>query len=119
MPPQATFGRRPAPSEPAAPRRPDPDRLSPQAEAFRAGLAGDGGELDAFAQWRRDQRPRRWLLITVGAAFMAPGLVCFLVRAPWQASIGVSLAGVGVNGWLRRERQRQAQEIAHWTPPGG
>ena len=48
---------------------------------------------------------------------MAPGLLCFLFQAPWPLSIGLSVAGVGVNGWLRNERQRQAKEIANWTPP--
>ncbi len=119
MPQQATFGRRVAPAQPPARPPFDPNRLSPEAEAFRAAIGdGHGGELDDFAQWRRAQRPRRVLVIALGVAFMAPGLLCFLVQAPWEASIAFSLAGVAVNGWLRRERQRQAREIAQWTPPG-
>ncbi|HVY34592.1 MAG TPA: hypothetical protein VG960_09235 [Caulobacteraceae bacterium] len=115
---QATFGRRSAQGQPAPRPARDAEQLSPQAEAFLAAMGdGQGDEVAAFSQWRRAQQPRRLLLIAVGAAFVAPGLLCFVFQAPWWVSIGLSVAGVGVNGWLRSERQRQAREIAAWTPP--
>ncbi len=114
MPQQATFGRRAAPAKPAY----GADRLSPQAEAFRAALSeGQGGDLDEFGQWRRSQRPRRRFVIALGLVFMTPGLLCFLLNASLPVSIGMSLAGLAVNAWLRRERQRQAKDIAQWAPP--
>ena len=115
---QATFGRRAAATAPVSRAEFDAERLSPQAEAFLASMDDrQSDELAAFSQWRRAQQPRRLLLIAVGAAVVAPGLLCFLFQAPWPLSIGLSVAGVGVNGWLRNERQRQAKEIANWTPP--
>jgi hypothetical protein len=117
---QATFGRRALSARVSARDPYDVDHLSPEAEAFLATLNDRPPEARAdFANWRRAQRPRRLLVVLVGAAFMAPGLFCFLFQAPWWLSIGLSLAGVGVNGWLRRERQSQAKAIAGWTPSGG
>lgn len=113
-----TFGRRPVPSATVSRVSCDAEQLSPRAEAFLAAMGdGQGDEVAVFTQWRRAQQPRRLLLIAVGAAFVAPGLLCFVFQAPWWVSIGLSVAGVGVNGWLRSERQRQAREIAAWTPP--
>lgn len=114
---QATFGRRAVSAPVHARNAYDVEHLSPEAEAFLATLNQRPADArDDFADWRRAQRPRRLIVIAVGAAFMSPGLFCFLFQAPWWLSIGLSLAGVGVNGWLRRERQSQAKAIAGWTP---
>ncbi|MGZ3371220.1 MAG: hypothetical protein ACXWK1_19905 [Caulobacteraceae bacterium] len=120
---QVTFGRRgvrsptPAPSPIRTPDRPEPS--SPELEAFAASIK-DAELSDAaeFARWRRQQYPRRLLIILVGLALLAPGLVCFVVQAPLWVSLGLEAAGLFANGWLRQERRRQASAIAAWTPAG-
>jgi hypothetical protein len=117
-----TFGRRgSAPQAPvlqATVRPPPADApLSPELEAFRASLkaAPPQGEDHAFADWLRAQRARRWLLIGVRLAFLAPGLLCFLFQAPWWASFGLEGLGLLANGWIKTERKKQASEIAGWS----
>ena len=116
---QVTFGRRgvraPTPVQPPEPRRLEPS--SPDVEAFAASLR-DSKLSDAaeFARWRRDQLPRRLLMILVSLALMAPGLVCFAVKAPWWVSLVLEGAGLAAGVWLRRERRRQASAIAAWEP---
>jgi len=122
---QQTFGQRraPQPSQGAMrPARPIPvaEPDSPELEAFRASLKDLRPGQDAeFAQWRRAQSPRRLLLFLVGAAFLAPGAICFALQAPWWVSLGLELAGFAANAWRRRERQRLSQDIAAWTPSAG
>lgn len=116
---QATFGRRGVRSPVSAPA-PTPDRpepSNPELEAFAASIRGaQAGEAAEFARWRRDQAPRRLLMILVRLALLAPGLFCFLVQAPWWVSLTLEGAGLAANGWLRRERRRQASAIVAWTP---
>ena len=114
---QLTFGRRrvavQAPPQPVY-RLEDPN---PQLEAFRASLKSAPLSEDAeFAQWRRRQRPRRLMVILVGVAFLAPGVICFIFQAPWWVSLGLEIAGFAATDWRRRERKRQSKEIAAWTP---
>lgn len=116
---QVTFGRKgvrsPAPAPAGAPGRVEPS--NPELEAFAASIK-DGKPSDAaeFAHWRRRQFPRRLLIVLVGLALMTPGLACFVVQTPWQVSLGLEAAGLAANGWLRRERRRQASAIAAWAP---
>ena len=116
---QATFGRRGVRSSPPpSARTPDPlEPSNPEVDAFAATLR-DAEPSDAaeFARWRRDQLPRRLAIVLVGLALMTPGLVCFVVQAPWWVSVGLEAAGLAANGWLRRERRRQASAIAAWAP---
>ena len=124
---QVTFGRRgvrppapePAPAPASAPAR-EPVRVepsSPELEAFAASIRqARASDVAEFAQWRRDQRPRRVLIIVLRFALLTPGLVCFLFQAPWWISLGLEAAGLAANGWLRRERRRQASAIAGWSP---
>lgn len=122
---QQTFGRRRAPQPEAAwmrPARPIPvaEPDSPELEAFRASLKDLRPGQDAeFARWPRTQRPQRLLVFLVGLAFLAPGVVCFALQAPWWVSLTLELAGFAANAWRRRERQRLAQDIAAWTPSAG
>ena len=114
---QATFGRRSvrSPGPARAPRRPEPS--SPELEAFAASLRdAHTSDVAEFARWRRRQFPRRLLMIVVRLSLLAPGLACFLAQAPWWVSLGLEAAGLAANGWLRRERRRQASAIAAWTP---
>lgn len=122
-----SFGRRrpvaaPVPhARTASPVDPARDRyLSPAAEAFRAELAASRRADDtSFAAWRRGQRGRRLLsaLVTVGS--FSPGLVSFLLDAPLWASIGLEVAALAGNVWLRRERWRRRREIVAWEEPAG
>ncbi len=120
---QVTFGRRggrPALPEPAlagTPVRPEPS--SPELEAFAASVR-DARLSDAaeFARWRRQQLPRRVLMILARLALIAPGMLCFAVHAPWWISSGLEVAGVAANAWVRGERKRQVSAIAGWEPEG-
>jgi hypothetical protein len=86
-------------------------------DAFAASIRdADGSDVAEFARWRRSQVPRRLLIILVGLALLAPGLVCVALQAPWWVSLGLEAAGLAANGWLRRERRRQASAIAAWAP---
>ncbi len=113
-----TFGRRRA--RPQAPTRPP---LAPhegeeaRLEAFRASLkdAPPAGEDHAFQAWLHEQRPRRWLLIVVRLAFLAPGLLCFVLHAPGWVSLALEGAGLFANAWIRTERKKQTAQIAGWS----
>ena len=120
-----TFGRRglvdaaPAQARRAPPSAPG-EASDPRLEAFRASLndpaSADGlGEDQAFAQWMKAQRPRRWGMIGLRLAFLAPGLFLFLFNAPTPVSLVVEALGLVANGWIRTERVRQAREIAGWS----
>jgi hypothetical protein len=114
---QPTFGRRGvgSPALARAPVRPEPS--SPELDAFAASVRGAGASDAAeFARWRRDQAPRRLLVVVVGLALLTPGLVCVVAQAPWWVSLSLEAAGLTANGWLRRERRRQASAIVAWTP---
>ena len=118
---QATFGRRGirSPTPTSAPVR-APGLLepsSPELDAFAATIKdAELSDVAEFARWRRRQFPRRLLIILVGLGLMAPGLVCLIVRAPLWVSLSLEAAGLAANGWLRRERRRQASAIAAWAP---
>jgi hypothetical protein len=114
---QATFGRRSvrAPAPARTPGRPEPS--NPELEAFAASVRdGQASDVAEFARWRREQFPRTLLMILVRFALLAPGLACFAFHAPLWVSLGLEVAGLVANGWLRRERRRQASAIAAWTP---
>jgi hypothetical protein len=49
-------------------------------------------------------------------ALISPGLICFLIQAPLEASVGLEVAGVLANVWIRRERQQHLRAIATWDP---
>jgi hypothetical protein len=101
----------------AAPAPAQPETPSAAVEAFAASIRNArASDVDEFAQWRRDQRPKRLLMILVSLALLAPGLICFAVQAPWWVSMGLEAVGLAANVWLRRERGRQASAIAEWTP---
>jgi hypothetical protein len=89
-------------------------------EALRASLKAEPprGDDHAFDAWLRAQRWRRWRLIGVRLAFLAPGLFCFLLQAPGWVSLGVEGAGLVANAWMRTERKKQASEIAGWSAEG-
>lgn len=114
---QATFGRRSVGS-PAPVRAPGrAEAPNPALDAFAASLRdAKANDVAEFARWRRGQLPRRLLIILVGLALLAPGLLCFLVQAPLWVSLSLEAAGLAANGWLRRERRRQASAIADWAP---
>jgi hypothetical protein len=124
---QVTFGRRgvrppaaePAP-EPAPARAPDrPEPSSADLEAFAASVrAAKASDVAAFARWRREQLPRRLLIILLRFALLTPGVICILAQAPWWVSLGLEGTGLAANVWLRQERRRQASAIAAWTPEG-
>jgi hypothetical protein len=91
--------------------------LSPELEAFAASIqAAKPNETAEFARWRRRRLPSRLLVVLVGVVLMAPGLVSFVIQAPWWLSLGLETAGLIANGWLRQERRRQAAAIAAWAP---
>ena len=98
-----------------APGRIEPS--SPASDAFAATLKNaEPSDVAEFARWRRRQFPRRLLIILVGLGLLAPGLVCLIVQAPVWVSLSLEAAGLAANGWLRRERRRQAAAIAAWAP---
>jgi hypothetical protein len=116
-----TFGRRGSAPQAFVPPPPADEPFSPELEAFRASLkavAQEGAEDQAFDAWLRAQRWRRWRLIGLRLAFLAPGLLCFLFQAPWWASFGLEGLGLFANGWIKTERKKQASEIAGWSAEG-
>jgi hypothetical protein len=122
---QVTFGRRrpnpqeaaPAPAPAPAPAQAQPETSSADLEAFAASIRNArASDVDEFVQWRRDQLPRRTLMILVSLALLAPGIICFAVQAPWWVSMSLEVAGLAANVWLRRARRSQAAAIAEWTP---
>jgi len=116
-----TFGRRKVPPPPATPVRGavPPQASSADLEAFAASIrASKASDVEEFARWRREQTPRRLLMLLARFALLAPGLICFALHAPWWVSTSLEVAGLAANAWLRRERRRQASAIAAWTPEG-
>jgi hypothetical protein len=92
-------------------------------EAFRASLRASPADASltedqAFDAWLRGQRMRRWRLVGVRLAFLAPGLVCLVLQTPWHISLGLEAAGVLANRWVKVERKRQASEITAWSADG-
>ena len=124
---QTSFGRRQAPQavRPSQPRPapqareiPGPQALSPDAEAFRAQLAGGRSAAEpGFAAWRRSQLGRRYFAWLVSFALLCPGVLCFIFNAPTSVSLGLEALGMAANYWLRRERKRHLSEIATWESP--
>ena len=116
---QVTFGRRglrattPAPARQPVQPEPSSQHLDAFVASLRESKPSDAAE---FARWRRDQLPRRLLMVAVSLALMAPGAFCFAFKAPWWISLGLEAAGVAGGIWLRRERRRQASAIAAWEP---
>jgi hypothetical protein len=114
---QVTFGRRRVSPQAAARASRQPETSSADLEAFAASIRNErASDVAEFARWRRDQFPRRLLMILVSLALLTPGLVCFAVQAPWWVSLSLGAAGLAANAWLRWERRRQASAIAAWTP---
>jgi hypothetical protein len=114
-----TFGRK-APAGLA--QEPEPlgvrthlDALSAEAEAFRKMLKSEGSPAGSdFARWRRSQLWRRAIFWVVSLALLAPGVISFIFDLPLSLSIGLEIAGITGNWWLRRERKRHLKEIAAW-----
>jgi hypothetical protein len=118
-----TFGRRaahsPAPATaPVRPRRTPTDSLDARAEAFRAEIAANRRPSSStFQQWRRSQSHRVWLARGLTLLSFSPGLVSFVLDAPIELSIGLEIAAVVANVWIRRERFRRSREIVAWEDP--
>ena len=55
----------------------------------------------------------------LGLAFLSPGLLCLVIQAPLSLSVGLEIAGVVINVWLRRERKRRRNEILAWREAEG
>jgi len=125
VPQTATFGRRqpkaaPRAPAPARPLRtgPAPPELSAAAEAFRAGLAAERkSPANEFAAWRRSRGWRRLLIYAATAVSFAPGIASFVMDAPLPVSIGLEVAAIAANVWVRRERARRRREILAWESP--
>jgi hypothetical protein len=118
---QVTFGRKnvrppePAPAPEPASTQVQPEASNPELEAFAASIRDSkASDVEAFAEWRREQAPRRLLMLLLRFALLTPGLVCFAFHAPLWLSIGLEVAGVAANAWMRGERRRQASAIAAW-----
>lgn len=110
-----SFGRRRVLGTPRPYEIPTAHDLTPEAEAFRAALAaGRSDPSRDFSDWRRAQRSRRLIAWVLGFALLSPGVLCFLFQAPLPISIALELAGIAVNGWLRRERRRHLRAVAAW-----
>jgi len=130
LPSPQPFGRReavialspPRPLTRAADRRalPSTEQESPQIEAFRAELAASrGAPTSEFAAWRRSQLADRVLSWTVAVVFLSPGLLCFLLQAPVGDSIGLEIAGIVANAWVRYRRRQRLKAIVAWEAPAG
>jgi hypothetical protein len=124
MPEPQVFGRRQTKAGPAvAARRPtapiaERAPLDSDAEALRSRLAAAAARpTSPFAAWRRSRQGRETWTWVLGLAFLSPGLICMAIGAPSAVSIGLELAGFGVNAWLRGERRRRAREITAWEEP--
>jgi hypothetical protein len=136
MSPPSAFGRRqpavappvpdgrsrPTPAPKPAAKRPAPvpaaSDLGPQAEALRVQIAADRRAApSAFDQWRRSQGGQRWLIWGVTLISVSPGLLSFILDAPLEVSIGLEIAALIGNVWLRRTRRRRLREIVAWEDP--
>jgi hypothetical protein len=51
----------------------------------------------------------------VRLAFLAPGLLCFVLHAPGWVSLALEGAGLFANAWIRTERKKQTAQIAGWS----
>ncbi len=92
--------------------------LNTAVEAFRTELAARGlDEVAAFGDWRRSQRNRRLVTGLLSMALMCPGVICWILSAPWVVSTGLEVVGIGLGFWLRAERRRQLNDIATWEAP--
>ena len=111
---ETSFGRRRASGDPGARAVPTAQALSPEAEAFRAALALGREAPQSFSDWRRAQRPRRLFAWTLGFVLLLPGVLGFCFQAPLSVSIGLELAGIATNAWLRRERRRRLRAVVGW-----
>jgi hypothetical protein len=124
VPETTAFGRRaqraaPLPASPPAARpTATGDALDPRAEAFRAEIAaGRAAAPTGFEAWRRSQRHRTWIGWALTLLSFAPGVVTFVIDAPIELSIALSIAALVGNVWIRRERYRRAREIVAWEEP--
>jgi hypothetical protein len=122
LPEAVTFGRRqprtvrPAPAPAHAPQSTE---LSAAAEAFRAELAADRRPRgNDFGAWRRSRRWRQALVLAGTVGSFAPGVATFVMDAPLSVSIGLQVAAVVGNVWLRRGRFRRRREILAWEDAG-
>jgi hypothetical protein len=120
LPEAVTFGRRqPRTVRPAPAHAPRSTELSAAAEAFRAELAADRRSPDGdFGVWRRSRRWRQALVLAGTVGSFAPGVATFVMDAPLPVSIGLQVAAVVGNVWLRRERFRRRREILAWEDAG-
>jgi hypothetical protein len=109
---ETTFGRRRAVGGSERRAAVSAQVLSPEAEAFRVAL--EDVPTQDFSDWRRGQRSRRLIAWILSFVLLSPGVLCFLFQAPLPASIGLELAGMAVNGWLRRERRRHLRAVVGW-----
>ena len=126
MPNPQPFGRResvialtpPRPLAPAPAQANPLEQYSPQIEAFRAELAASrSAPASGFAAWRRSRLGATILTWTVAIAFMSPGLLCFLLQAPVGDSIGLEVAGLVANAWVRSRRRQRLKDIVAWEDP--
>ena len=93
--------------------------LDPRAEAFAAQLATDRRAGSGFDQWRRSESGRRWLFRGLTLASFSPGLVSVLIDAPMELSVGLEVAALILNIWLRAERRRRLRAIVNWDDSEG
>jgi len=108
----------PTPAVKNSPRAPAASDLGPRAEALRVQIAADRRAAPSpFDQWRRSQGGQRWLIWGVTLASFSPGLISFIFNAPLWLSIGLEIAAVVGNIWLRRQRSRRMREIVAWQDP--
>jgi hypothetical protein len=124
LPNPQPFGRRESvialtPPRPFAAAAANPrDPFSPQIAAFREELAASRATPAAgFGAWRRSRLSGTVLTWAVAIAFMSPGLLCFLLQAPVSDSMGLEVAGVVANIWVRRRRRQRLKDIVAWEEP--
>ena len=75
------------------------------------------GAPSGFDAWRRSQRHRTWITWALTLLSFAPGVVTVALDAPIELSIGLEIAAVVGNVWIRRERYRRSREIVAWEDP--
>ena len=112
--PSGRTGSPPAPPRAQPPgRRMDTAPLSPAAETFRVELRGAPAG-SAFQAWNSTARRKLVAIWAVRVGLMIPGVLGLAFHLPASVSIGLELAGLATNGWLRRERRRHRAEILAW-----